>query len=154
VNLARRYQVELTRLGLPANAKWWAYEFWSGQFLGTIPRAERPAGAYRHPGDFSHPIQESGPGWFDIGFHGPAVKLVVLRKPRSHPWPVGTSFHQSGGRELSEVRWDAKQHTLSGWLLRPKGETGFIMIAGLPGAATHKHSLTATSDRTAWSVRL
>ena len=153
-NLSRRFQVELTRLGLPATAKRWAYEFWSGQFLGVIPRLARPAAAYRHPGDYTHPIQESGPGLLDLGFQGPAVKLLVLRRPRAHPWPVGTSFHQSGGRELSGVRWTAKTRTLSGWLLRPKGETGFIMIAGLPGGAVHKHSLTATSDRTAWSVSL
>lgn len=163
VNLARRFQVELTRLGLPANAKLWAYEFWSGQFLGVIPRAKRPAGAYRHPGDFTHPVQASGPGWFDIGFHGPAVKLVVLRQPRPHPWPVGTSFHQSGGRELSDVRWDASTRTLSGKLLRPVGESGFIMIAcpelnrgpGAPGeGGVRKLPLTATADVTDWAIRL
>jgi hypothetical protein len=161
VKLARRYQVELMRLGLPARAKLWAYEFWSGQFLGVIPRAARPAAAYRHPGDFTQPIQESGPGLFDIGFHGPAVKLVVLRAPRTHPWPVGTSFHQSGGRELSEVRWNARTRTLSGKLLRPKGETGFIMIAcperrrgaGRPDGTARKHVLTATADVTFWSIQ-
>ena len=154
VNLARRFQVELTRLGLPANAQLWAYEFWSGQFLGVIPRMERPVSAYRHPGDFANPIQESGPGLFDIGFHGPAVKLVVLRKPRPHPWPVGTSFHQSGGRELSDVRWDAASRTLSGKLLRPTGESGFIMIAGVPDlSGVRKLPLIATADVTAWSVR-
>ncbi|MEI7552220.1 MAG: alpha-galactosidase [Verrucomicrobiota bacterium] len=154
VNLARRYQVALTRLGLPAAARLWAYEFWSGQFLGVIPRAQLPASAYRHPGDFAHPIQASGPGWLDIGFHGPAVKLLVLRRPRPHPWPVGTSFHQSGGRELSGVRWDPRTRTLSGQLLRPEGETGFIMIAGLPDGAVHRHPVAATAARTAWSVRL
>jgi hypothetical protein len=153
VNLARRYRVELTRLGLPATAQRWAYEFWSGQFLGVIPRAARPAAAYRHPGDFSHPIQESGPGWFDIGFHGPAVKLVVLRTPRAHPWPVGTTFHQSGGRELSAVRWDAGTRTLSGKLRRPRGETGAIIIAGLPDGAVHRQGITATDDVTSWSVQ-
>ena len=163
VNLARRFQVELTRLGLPANAKLWAYEFWSGQFLGIIPRDEKPEDAYRHPGDFTHPIQESGPGLFDIGFHGPAVKLVVLRKPRPHPWPVGTSFHQSGGRELSGVQWDAKTRTLSGKLLRPAGESGFIMIAcpesdraaAVPDqGGVRKLPLTATADVTDWAVRM
>jgi len=152
VNLARRFQVELTRLGLPADAKLWAYEFWSGQFLGVIPRPKQPAGAYQHPGDFSHPIQESGAGFLDIGFHGPAVKLLVLRRPRPHPWPVGTSFHQSGGRELSAVRWNAKTRTLSGRLLRPEGESGFIVIAGLPGGGLHRLPVTATADVTKWSV--
>jgi len=154
VSVAKRFQVELTRLGYPSDAKLWAYEFWSGQFLGVIPRALRPAEAYRHPGDFTHPIQESGVGLFDIGFHGPAVKLVVLRKPRSHPWPVGTSFHQSGGRELSEVSWNVATRTLSGKLLRPKGEAGFIMIAGVPDeGGVRKLPLTATAEATAWSVK-
>ena len=154
VKLARRYQVEFSRLGLPASSKLWAYEFWSGQFLGVIPRAELTDDAYRHPGDFTNPVQASGPGWFDIGFHGPAVKLVVLRKPRSHPWPVGTSFHQSGGRELSHVRWNSKTRTLSGKLLRPKGEAGFIMIAGVKNAGAIRLPVITTSGRTAWSVTL
>ncbi|MDB6092769.1 MAG: Alpha-xylosidase [Verrucomicrobia bacterium] len=156
VNLARRYQVELTRLGLPADGKFWAYEFWSGQFFGEIPRAEISPGAYRHPGDFTHPIQQSGPGWFDIGFHGPAVKLVILRRPRAHPWPLGTSFHQSGGRELADVKWNARTRTLSGRLLRPKGQSGFIMIAcpEKSGVRAHRLSLTAMSDSTKWSVQL
>ena len=153
VSLARRFQFELKRLGLPANAQLWAYEFWSGQFLGVIPRMKRPESAYRHPGDYSHPIQESGPGLFDIGFHGPAVKLVVLRQPRPHPWPVGTSFHQSGGRELSNVRWDAATRTLSGKLLRPPGESGFIMVAR-PDGEPVKLNVTATAGVTPWSVRL
>lgn len=155
VSLARRYQVPFARLGLPKRAKLWAYEFWSGQFLGEIPRVPQPPGAYRHPGDFSHPILESEPGLLDIGFHGPAVKLLVLRQPRPHPWPVGTSFHQSGGRELSAVRWNAKSRTLSGKLHRPKGESGFILIAGVPGdTGTHKLPIIATADVTSWSVRL
>jgi hypothetical protein len=144
----------LARLGLPASANLWAYEFWSGQFLGVIPRATLPAGLYVHPGDFTHPIQPSGPGWFDIGFHGPAVKLVVLRKPRPHPWPVGTSFHQSGGRELSDVKWNARSRTLSGRLLRPKGETGYIMIAGIPGGGVRKLSVTSTGASTKWAVSI
>lgn len=153
VSLARRYQVEFDRLGLAKRGKYWAYEFWSGQFLGVIPRAELDPEDYRHPGDFTHPIQQSGPGWLDLGFHGPAVKLLVLRRPRKHPWPVGTTFHQSGGRELADVYWNPKNHTLSGRLLRPKGEHGFIVIAK-PDGTSHRHAITATSDSTAWSVRL
>jgi hypothetical protein len=152
VNLARRYQVEFARLGLTAGAKLWAYEFWSGQFHGEIPRALPPAGAYRHPGDFSDPVQPSEPGVLDIGFHGPAVKLLVLRRPRTHPWPVGTSFHQSGGRELSEVRWDGATRTLSGKLHRPAGETGFIMIAGVAGDGVLRLPVAATAEVTRWSV--
>lgn len=155
VSLPRRFQVDFARLGLPRNATYWAYEFWSGQFLGAVPRPLRPAGTYRHPGDFGHPILESGPGVLDIGFHGPAVKLVVLRRPRRHPWPLGTSFHQSGGRELSGVKWNGRTRTLSGKLHRPQGESGFIMVAvpGRDGVANRKVPITATRDVTAWAVK-
>lgn len=155
VNLGRRYQVSFDRLGLPKRSRLWAYEFWSGQFLGEIPRAPQPAGAYRHPGDFAQPILESEEGLLDIGFHGPAVKLLVLRQPRNHPWPLGTSFHQSGGRELSDVKWHAPSRTLSGQLHRPQGESGFIMIA-IPGRDTaHKLPLIATGKQTTtWSIKL
>ncbi|MBS0633123.1 MAG: alpha-galactosidase [Verrucomicrobia bacterium] len=157
VNLARRYQVEFERLGFPGKPRLWAHEFWSGQFLGEIPRLPQPADSYRHPGDFSDPILTFCSFLFDIGFHGPAVKLLILRRPRAHPWPVGTSFHQSGGRELSDVRWEVKTHTLSGKLHRPPGESGHIFIAvpGPDGAVgTSKISLTTTADVTAWSIRL
>lgn len=154
VNLARRFRVDFTRLGLPKHAQLWAYEFWSGQFLGTVPRAAQPAGAYRHPGDFSHPILESPAGTLDLGFHGPAVKLIVLRRPRPHPWPLGTSFHQSGGRELSAVKWDAKTRTLSGQLHRPPGESGFIAIALSGETALRKLPVVTTADVTDWAVRL
>ena len=154
VNLGRRYQVAFDRLGLPKNCRQWAYEFWSGQFLGEIPRAPQPGGAYRHPGDFAHPILESEEGLLDIGFHGPAVKLLVLRQPRPHPWPLGTSFHQSGGRELSEVKWHAKSRILSGKLHRPKGENGYIMIALPDQDCAHKLPLIATAEVTSWSIKL
>ncbi|MFI5357858.1 MAG: alpha-galactosidase [Opitutales bacterium] len=154
VNLSRRFQVPFRLLGLPAKEKFWAYEFWSGQFLGEIPQAVPPPGTYRHPGDYMLPILPSGPGLLDLGFHGPAVKLLVLRRPRPHPWPLGTSFHQSGGCELSRVRWNALTRTLSGRLHRPKGESGFITIA-VPGAPTPvKLPLLATGNVTHWAIAL
>ncbi|MCC6415921.1 MAG: alpha-galactosidase [Opitutaceae bacterium] len=154
VNLARRFRVDFARLGLRKTDRLWAYEFWSGQFLGTVPRAEQPASTYRHPGDFSHPILESPAGTLDIGFHGPAVKLLVLRKSRPHPWPLGTSFHQSGGRELRAVKWHAKTRTLSGQLHRPPGESGFIAIA-VPGeTALRKLPIITSGDTTRWSIAL
>jgi len=153
VDLARRFRVAFERLGLDAGENYWAYEFWSGQFLGEVPRASVATNAYRHPGDFADPLQPAGPGVLDIGFHGPAVKLLVLRRPRKHPWPVGTSFHQSGGRELCDVRWNARTKTLSGVLVRPKGESGFIMIAGTSDAGgVRKLPIVATADETSWSV--
>lgn len=155
VRLARRFQVEFARLGLDPRATYWAYEFWSGHHLGPVPRPLRPAGTYRHPGDFAHPIQESAPGLLDLGFHGPAVKLLVLRRPRPHPWPLGTSFHQSGGRELSQVHWNARTRTLSGQLHRPPDESGHITIA-TPEAGAHaarRLPLITTNEVTPWSMK-
>ena len=63
-----------------------------------------------------------------------------------------TRRHASA-RELADVRWDARTRTLSGTLLRPKGETGFIVIAGQPGGKVHHHPITATSPKTKWQVR-
>ena len=37
------------RLGLDPEARYWAYEFWGGQFLGELP-GPRPDGQYTHPG--------------------------------------------------------------------------------------------------------
>jgi hypothetical protein len=155
VRLARRFQIEFARLGLDPRATYWGYEFWSGQFIGPVPRPIRPAGSYRHPGDFTSLILESGPGLLDLGFHGPAVKLLVLRRPRPHPWPLGTSFHQSGGRELRDVRWDARTRTLSGQLHRPPGESGHLLIA-VPSGNTvtpHRVPLVTTGESTPWAVQ-
>jgi hypothetical protein len=118
-------------------------------------------------------INDSQPDVLDVTFCGPAVKLLVIRKPRPHPWPVGTSFHQSGGLELSEVRWDASKRELSGRLNRPPGQSGSIHIAGvlsgqqvtatvdgkmtphtLMGDDAMSIPLTTRQDSTQWSVQL
>ncbi len=130
-----RFQVPFPALGLDPDKDYWAHEFWSGQFLGRIPYPIRPAGAYRHPGDASALATESAPGVLSLAFQGPAVKLLVIRRPRRHPWPVATTFHQSGGLDLARVQWDARRQTLSGELHRPPGETGVIVLAGIPAGA-------------------
>lgn len=171
VPLPRRFQIGFAQLGLPPAAKVWGYEFWSGQFLGALPEAAWPAGAYRHPGDAQKLALDAAPGVLDVAFTGPAVKLFVLRRPRRHPWPVGTSFHQSGGRELANVAWDAARRSLRGELRRPAGQNGFIMIAGARSAARPRAwvagrpapleaaangawrlPITATADKTPWRV--
>ena len=123
------FQVPLERLGLDAASRYWAYEFWSGQFLGEVPRPRLPEGAYRHPGDAATLVLPGKEGCLEVAFFGPAVKLLVLRPVRPHPWPVGTSFHQSGGAELRNVRWDEASRTLSGQLCRPAGQVGTITVA-------------------------
>jgi hypothetical protein len=101
--------------------------------LGHLPRLRLPA-AYTHPGDTAALLLPGDPGLLEVAFFGPAVKLLVLREAREHPWPVGTTFHQSGGAELSGVTWDEQSRTLSGRLMRPAGQHGAITLAGaLPG---------------------
>ena len=131
-----RFEIPFGMLGLNAAATYWAHELWSGQFLGQIPVPLRPAGSYRHPGDSQALINDSAPGMLDLAFMGQAVKLLALRRPQQHPWPVGTTFHLSGGRELAEVQWDAKARELHGKLLRPPGQTGSIAVAGIPSGRT------------------
>ncbi len=134
-----RFALPLGRLGLHDEA-YWAYEFWSGQFLGTVPAMRHNPKGYVHSGDVQDLSVGDTPGILDIAFAGPAVKLLCLRAIRPHPWVVGSSFHQSCGTELHDVRWDAVTGTLSGTLARPAGETGFLTIAGAG------HSLAAEVD--------
>jgi hypothetical protein len=128
----RRFEVPFDIIGLSPDASYWAHEFWSCQFLGEIPIPKLPAGAYTHLGDLTSLIDRSEPGMLDIVFGAPAVKLLVIRKPRNHPWPIGTTFHQSGGSELSNVAWDESSHRLTGELNRPEDQSGSIVIAGIP----------------------
>ena len=130
-----RFQIPFSALGLTPQNHYWAHEFWSGQFLGKIPVAVQPAGVYRHPGDYAALTTESAAGVLSVAFQGPAVKLLMIRRPRRHPWPVATTFHQSGGLELTDVKWDTSRRTLSGQLHRPAGEAGVIVVAGIPSEA-------------------
>jgi hypothetical protein len=134
--LIRQFELPLERFELDANAEYWAFEFWSGQFLGRSPFPRANPHSYRHPGDAQSLIASRRPGLWTVSFFGPAVKLLAVRRARAHPWVVGTSFHQSGGTELSRVVWDGT--ALRGDLRRPAGQRGDIVIAGaasLPAAA-------------------
>ena len=129
------FHLPLDRLGLEEGKRYWAYEFWSGQFLGEIPREARKT-AYRHPGDAQALILRTEKDDLQIGFFGPGVRLLVFREVRPHPWVVGTTFHQSGGLELGDVRWNP-EGVLVGELERPPGEDGSIVIAGSPSSRLH-----------------
>lgn len=133
-----RFTVDFKHLGFNQQQKFWGYEFWGKQFMGSLPVPRRPDGDYRHPGDSAVPVNDSGPGVLDVNFQGPAVKLLVLRKPRKHPWPIGTTFHLSGGLELSKVRWHKARGILSGELHRPPGQSGAMVIAGAQAAGRIK----------------
>ncbi|HOZ47547.1 MAG TPA: GDSL-type esterase/lipase family protein [Candidatus Hydrogenedentes bacterium] len=125
-----RFVIPLARLGLDEAQTYWAYEFWSQQFAGTAPGMRKNPRDYAHPGDFQDLLVGDSPGTLDMAFFGPAAKLMCLRKPRPHPWVVGTTFHQSCGAELHDVAWDAAARTLSGIMDRPAGEQGDIIIVG------------------------
>ena len=71
------------------------------------------------------------PDALETAFFGPAAKLFCLRRPRTHPWVLGTSFHQSCGTELKAVAWDESAGTLSGEGHRPVGEWGTVVTANV-----------------------
>ncbi len=126
--LISRYQIPFEMLGYEKNDSLWGYEFWSRQFLGNVPGRRTNPNGYEHPGDIQDLQAANTPGMLDIAFFGPSVKLLCLKKPRTHPWVAGTSFHQSCGAELKHVQWDETANTLSGFVQRPQGETGFILV--------------------------
>jgi alpha-galactosidase len=168
---SRTFRVPLERLGLDPTETDWAYEFWSGAFLGEANKALEPTfsgGCERDPGEVqAHEVS----GALEFTFFGPAVKLVALRRARPHPWVVGTGFHQSVGAELRGVRWDETAGELRGELHRPAGHSGSITVAApgrgepaatvagrpapvCPGAAgAWVLPIVCAADVTPWTVR-
>ena len=129
-----RFKIPWERLGLDKSKTYWAYEFWSGSFLGQLPNPIANPHGYRHPGDQQRLVTTDEAGHLEVAFFGPGVKLLALRETRPHPWVVGTTFHQSCGMELEDVRWDAARRALSGVVRRPAGHQGSILIAGAEAA--------------------
>ncbi len=163
------FKLPLERLGIEESRSSAVLEFWSQQYLGASPFDLRNPHGYRHPGDAQGLIVSPSPAMWEVSFFGPSVKLLIIREARQHPWPVGTTFHQSGGMELQDVSWRAG--TLSGTLHRPPGQSGSIIIAAggaaprdaragrrkVPwhsGASGSIHLPVVTeSDTTRWQVR-
>jgi len=108
-----RFQIPFDRLNLAKGQPYWAFEFWSGQFLGAVPAKRGNPRGYEHPGDIQDLSVGDAADVLDIAFFGPGVKLLCLRPSRPHPWIVGTGFHQSCGAELRNVTWQASDNTLS-----------------------------------------
>ncbi|MEW6751405.1 MAG: alpha-galactosidase [Candidatus Latescibacterota bacterium] len=136
-----RFGIPLERLGIPYTQQRWCFEFWSGQFVGPVPGGRVNEGGYSHPGDFQELRAGTQAGMLDLAFFGPCVKLLCLRRPRPHPWVVGTTFHQSCGSELVQVAWDQGEGALRGLVQRPAGESGTVVVAGAGRTA-----LAATVD--------
>jgi len=166
-----RFQVDLARIGLDSAKSYWVYEFWSGSCLGQIPREDGSPHGYRHPGDSQRLIASKDGKHLEVAFFGPGVKLLAFREARPHPWVVGTTFHQSCGMELRNVRWDEQQAELSGELVRPAGQQGSITIGGMGAASVEAMidgcavqpipaafdslviPISTTADLTRWSIR-
>jgi alpha-galactosidase len=97
-------------LMLDANQSYHAWEFWEKQSLGIVS------------------------GSLKVEVPAPATRMIVLVAVRRHPWVLSTSFHfTQGGVDLSQVKWDAKSCTLSGWLDRPSGMNGEIYLTAPQG---------------------
>jgi len=126
-----QFDILLQHLGMRRDEKYWAHEFWSEMFLGSVPIPQGPTNRYRHPGDYANIVVDSASDKLRVIFNGPAVKLLVVRRKRNHPWPVATTFHQSGGVDLKKVRWDSRRKILSGILTRSPSESGHIVVAGV-----------------------
>jgi hypothetical protein len=124
------FKIPLERLNLDPSRDYWAYEFWSGQFLGKIPSDFEAPHGYKHPGDAQWLISTGERGFLELSYFGPGAKLVALREIKPYPCVVGTEFHQSCGMELEKVVWDETKSELSGLLKRPKGQIGTITING------------------------
>ena len=124
------FRLPIERLGLFPDCDYWGYEFWSGQFYESLPAVPEPQLEYTHPGDYQTSLRRLESDILTLSFFGPGVKLLALRERKSHPWVVGTSFHQSCGSELTDVVWDDTTRTLSGKVNRPPGEYGFVALAG------------------------
>ncbi len=144
-----RFVVPLERLGLAADDERVGFEFWSRQYLGSVPGGRRNRGGYTHPGDYQDLLSGDAPGALDVSFHGPAARLLCLRRRRRHPWVAGTGFHQSCGTELSDVSWDESSAVLSGVLQRPPAETGVIVLSS---AARDVRSVEVDGRLTPWHV--
>lgn len=123
-----RFRLPLQRLGLTPGSSYTVMEFWSGMSLGTLPRPSASPAGYRHPGDAAALLEQPDPAHWEASFFGPCVKVLIVRSSRDHPWPLGTTFHLSGGLELEEIAWRANR--LQGVLRRPSGQTGEVVVDG------------------------
>lgn len=134
-----RFVIPFDRFGLGEDETLTGYEFWSGQYLDKVPSTRPRPGNYSHPGDYQDLLCGETPGCLDLAFYGPSVKLLCLRRRRSHPWVAGTGFHQSCGTELSNVTWDEDRGVLRGALHRPVGESSTLTFttAGRSVAGAH-----------------
>ena len=83
--------VELSALGLPADAEVIAFEFWEGKYLGP------------HKGSVSLTLAPR------------TARILLIHRRPTRPQVIATDMHLLGGyHEIKRVAWDEKQLVLSG----------------------------------------
>ena len=105
-----RQDVDLTRLGLRADADYLVWEFWDSRFEG---RARGTLSAVVPP---------------------IAVRVYRLTEDVGRPVVVGTDMHVIMGEvEIERCDWDESSRTLSGTAVRPTGERGNVFVRAPAG---------------------
>jgi hypothetical protein len=100
-----RLPLQLSRLGLDADADYVAWEFWNEEYVGRV--------------------RES----FCAQVPPRAVKVYRFVRDIGLPVLLGTDMHVLMGEvEVDDCSWDAAERTLSGRALRPSGERGNVFL--------------------------
>jgi hypothetical protein len=100
-----REDVAMADLGLDPAAKFHAFEFWNGEYLGSFA-GTLPAVVPPH-----------------------SVRVYRLTPDTGVPPVIGTDMHiLMGEMELLSLSWDPAAMTLSGVAARPAGETGSLYL--------------------------
>jgi len=102
----RDIEINATDFGHGSSQQLSAFDFWNEKFLGIFKKS------------LTVPVDTKA-----------KQRVVSLRKARNRPFIVGTNIHiTQGGVELEDVKWNTARNTLSGKVIRPKGNTGKIFI--------------------------
>jgi hypothetical protein len=114
-------------LGLDPTASWYAYDFWSDQFLGRL----------------------GGDGRIERQLEPLHCAMVSVHRVLPHPQVLSTDRHVlQGWLELADVTWNAESKTLSGTAKLIGGEPMRMVIAGNGLRAVEPSATGATSALT------
>ncbi len=95
-------------LGLEADCRYHAFDFWSQQYLGVL----------------------DGIGTLSMKLKGGEAAMVSVRKVADHPQVISTNRHiMQGMLECHEIRWSDKKKTLSGKVDVVAGENFVVTVA-------------------------
>jgi hypothetical protein len=106
--------VDLTSLGLPADAEFAVFEFWREESLGIHKKSVT----------LTLPPQSN--------------RILSIRSVNGHPQIIGTDMHVlQGYHEIKQSTWDEKTNTLSGRYQRAAGLTGKAFLYVPAGYQPH-----------------